>query len=442
MAQQALRLKLAVIGGGSAFTLCVLQGAVCHADRWRGSGVPLHVALFDTTPDRCARWVAYGRVLAGKLGLPLTVEACATRDDALRDADVVMLTAGFRDAETLAHRLPGEYGFHPQSIHDGPPAFAFAAKVWPFCRQLADDIARLAPASLTLVLPNPTDALAEAMELHADIACAGLCVEVEHLRDHLAYYFSLAPDSISLDHGGVNHDGWILRMQINGQDGYPLLHEGILALPQHPDFHPGCFGMVSVYQATGYLRSSAYHNWPLDTPPYQGPRRYEEFAYPGGDRLAAVDTAIAEGIPLDVPTDVHPERSVVKYLGTGRAISRVLLARAGVATEVVSLQVRNNGAVPNFPPDVMVEVPAIVQGARMVPLAVGELPEWLGGTTRLLAVQRRELARYLLNGDRDTLRQALLTLPTIRRIDVLSAFADEVHRIAASANSGGQKGES
>jgi len=435
MSPQAPSLKLAVIGGGSAFTLCALQGVASCAERWRGSGAALQVALFDTAPERCGRWAAYGRLIAAKLGIPLTVEVCEARDEALRDANVVMFSVGFREAEALAHRLLGEYGFHPQSIHDGPPAFAFAAKVWPFCRQLADDIARLAPASLTLVLPNPTDVLAEAMELHADIACAGLCVEVEHLRDHLAYYFSYPPDSIAFDHAGVNHDGWVLRLQVDGQDGYALLHEGILSLPQHPDFHPGCFGMVSVYQATGYLRSSAYHNWPLDTPPYQGPRTYDEFAHPG-DRLAAVDRAIAEGVLLEAPADVHPERQTVKYLGTGRALSRLLLARAGVGPEVVALQVRNSGAVPNLPPDVRVEVPVLAQGARTVPLAVGELPEWLGGTTRLLAVQRRALARYLLSGDRDTLHQALLTLPTIRRIDALAAFADEVHNIAASARRG------
>lgn len=428
-----LRVKLAIVGGGSAFTLCVLQGVACHADRWRDRGLALQVALFDTAAERCARWVAYGRLIANKLGVPLAVEACDTRDEALRDADVVMLSVGFREAEALSHRLLGEYGFHPQSIHDGPPAFAYAAKVWPFCRQLADDIARLAPAALTVVLPNPTDVLSEAMELHADIACAGLCVEVEHLRDHLAYYFGYPPESIAIDHAGVNHDGWVLRLQVEGQDGYALLHEDILSLPEHPDFHPGCYGMVTVYQATGYLRSSAYHNWPLETPPYQGPRKYEEFAYPGGDRMDAVDRAIAEGVLLDTPADVHPERLVVKYLGTGKALSRLLLARGGVVPGVVPLQVRNNGAVPNFPSDVRVEVPVLVQSARTIPLAVGELPEWLGGTTRLLAVQRRELARYLLSTDRDAVHQALLTLPTIRRLDVLAKFAEEVHRIAVSA---------
>jgi alpha-galactosidase/6-phospho-beta-glucosidase family protein len=36
-----------------------------------------------------------------------------------------------------------------------------------------------------------------------------------------------------------------------------------------------------------------------------------------------------------------------------------------------------------FPDDVCVEVPTMVKGKEIVPQKVGELPEWLGGITRL-----------------------------------------------------------
>jgi len=421
--------KLAVIGGGSGFVLCVLQGIAEYAERWRGAGVNILVSLFDIRPEAAQRWVAYGEVVGRKLGIPMTVECSDSREQALTDADVVMFSVGFREAAELAEQMRQRFGFDLHSIHDGPPAFAFSAKVWPFCAELAEEIARLAPSSLTLVLPNPTDVLAEAMSRYSGIDAAGFCVEVEHLRDHLAFYFGYSTDEIVLHHAGVNHDGWVLQFNIRGEDGYALLHERILALPEHPHFHPGNFGMVSIYRATGYLRSSAYHNWPMQTPRYEGPRTWEEFAVSAEDGKAVLERAVAAGELLNIPADLHPERRVVKYLGTGRAVSRLMLARATGSPEVVPLQVPNAGAVANFPADVRVEVPAVVLKSMVIPMAVGEVPEWLGGTTRLLALQRKLHAEYLISGSKDSLVQALLTLPTVAPVNVLMEYADVVHSL-------------
>jgi alpha-galactosidase/6-phospho-beta-glucosidase family protein len=187
--------------------------------------------------------------------------------------------------------------------------------------------------------------------------------------------------------------------------------------------------MVSIYRATGYLRSSAYHNWPMQTPRYEGPRTWEEFTVSAEDGKAALERAVAAGELLNIPADLHPERRVVKYLGTGRAVSRLMLARATGSPEVVPLQVPNAGAVANFPPDVRVEVPAVVLKSMVIPMAVGEVPEWLGGTTRLLALQRKLHAEYLISGSKDSLVQALLTLPTVAPINVLMEYADVVHSL-------------
>jgi len=426
-------LKMAVIGGGSPFVLCLLHGLLYHAARWRERGIALEIVLYDIRPESARRWVQYGAMLAQVEAMPLQVTVSGTREEALQNADVVMFTAGFPEAARIAHEMRERYGFPFHSIHDGPPGLAFAVKIFPFCLQLARDIARLSPHALLLVLPNPTDVLATALERATGVIAGGMCVEVEHLRDHLAFYFGYRSEDIALEHGGVNHDGWVLRMTVQGREGYGLLRDRLPNLPAHPHFHPGNYGMVLVYRATGYLRSSAYHNWPLEIPPCPAPRRWEDFGLSREEVFRQVEQTLTARTPLRLPEDTHPENLPVKYYGTGKALERLLWARATGETQVVALQVTNNGAISNFPNDVRVEVPVMVSGHQLTPQRIGEIPEWLGGTTRLLSIQRRLSAEYLLNGLLETLRQSLLTIPTFARIDALMEYAERVHELYKEA---------
>jgi alpha-galactosidase/6-phospho-beta-glucosidase family protein len=426
MAEQT---KMAVIGGGSPFVLSLLHGLMEQAERWHAGGREILLSLYDIAPERAERWARYAVVARRVTGLPIVAEVAADRDDSLRDATLILLSAGAPDAYSLGERMREKYAFPRHSIHDGPPGFAAAKRLFPMCRELGEAITRRTPDGLLLLLPNPTDALANAAARATGAHAAGLCVEVEHLREHLAYYFGLSWQSIELDHAGVNHDGWTLRLRIDGQDGYPRLHERILALPEREDFHPGNYGMVQVYRATGALRSSAYHNWPLEIASYAGPQPRAAFGVPREQVLRAADEAMRRGEVMDAQTHLHPERQPVKYLGTGRALERLLWARATDEPQTASLQVRNDGAVANLPPDVQVEVPTVAQGARLRPRVLGALPEHLAGTTRLLAIQRKLEADYLLDGRKETLLRALMTVPTIAPVDTFLAFADELHAL-------------
>jgi alpha-galactosidase/6-phospho-beta-glucosidase family protein len=95
---------------------------------------------------------------------------------------------------------------------------------------------------------------------------------------------------------------------------------------------------------------------------------------------------------------------------------------------LLPLQVLNSGAITNFPDDVFVEVPTRVQGRSVVPSRVGELPDWLGGYTRLLAIQRKLVAEYILCRDVSVLKQALTTLPMFGSVQKLLQLVETMHR--------------
>ena len=430
-----MRAKLAVIGGGSPFVLVALHGLVERADRWRQWDGEILVDLYDIAPERTERWVRYGGAIAGVTGLRLEVRGCDERQAAVRDADVVLFSVGLPQAQAAAEQARERFGFDAHSIHDGPPAFVSAAHLFPLCRAVADEVNECAAEALLLILPNPTDTLAEAVHRATGARAAGFCVEVEQLRDHLAYYLDISPDSIDLRYAGVNHSGWTLRWEVDGEDGHARYGEEILRLPEHPDFHPGNHGMVELYRATGYLRSSPYHNWPLRVRPYDGPRTWDEFGVSREERLRLVDEAISARRLLTWPRAIHPERCPVKFFGTGRAIADLLWARATGEPMVVPMQIRNAGAVQNLAGDLRLELPTRVTRHMCTPTKVGPMPDGLAGPVRMLAEQRLLLAQYLVSGGRELLRDALLAFPLAAPVDVLHQYAEFVHRTWQKAES-------
>ena len=420
--------KMTVIGGGSPFVLVALQGFVQRKERWANWDGELLVDLYDVAPERTGRWVRYGELIARTTGIPLRVRSCAERREAVADAHVVLCSVGLPGLHQAAQEARERFGFHPHCIHDGPPAFLYAAHLYPFNKALAEEMAEAAPDGWLLILPNPTDTLAEAVARATGVPVAGFCVEVEQTRDYLAYYLGVPVDSVVLHHAGVNHGGWILRLDVGGEDGYARYHDELLRLSERADFHPGNFDMVELYRATGYLRSSAFHNWPYEIRcPYRGPNVWERFGLHRPERDALLEEALDQGRLLELRPDVHPDRWPINFGGTGRALADLLWSRVTGERTVLPLQVPNDGAVTNWPDDLRLEVPTAVGRDAWDTVPVGEMPAWLGEQTRMLAHQRLLAAEYLVTGDRETLRQALLAFPLAAPLDVLRDYATVVH---------------
>lgn len=423
-----MSIKIAFLGGGSIFTLTFLQGLAYEAQQARGYPGEIFLSLYDIHPERAELWSRYAGVLNQTGLVRVTAEVLTELDPALDSAEVVFLSIGFKEAEQLAEEMREKFHFPRQSIHDGPPAYAYAKKIFPFLRDLGRRLKDRSPQALLVVLPNPTDVLSSAVQRATGVTACGLCVEVEHLRDHLAYYLGCRPEEVELEHAGVNHDGWVTGLWIQGVEGFSLLKGQIPQWPQRPDFHPGNWGMVVIFGATGRLRSSAYHNWPLEVGPYSGPQRWEDFGVPREKVYQAVEEAIRENRILDFGLSQHPENRYVKYLGTGRALVRLLKGRSTGRAERVVLQVENRSTVTNIPTDCRVEVTVKVQSLMLNPLPFGPLPEPPAGITRLLALQRRWHSDYLVTGDFDSLKTSLMTFP-VGPISRLIEYAQVVHSL-------------
>lgn len=418
--------RLAIVGGGSQFVPSIFNGLVAAMGQ-APRPFAAEVALFDVRQAAAERMARYGALVARMADLPLTTIACGTRAEALTAADLVLLCVSLPEERRRGEALAQTVGINPHE--DDLGGIALALSIAPFCLALGIEMQRLCPQALFLDLVNPTDILATIVQGHSGVRSVGLCVEVEGLRGLLAYHLGLAPDELELDHVGINHDGWVLRMRVGDRDAYPLWQRVQPGLEDDPAYHPQGMGGLAVCRLTGYLRASTYHNLPY------------RFADPAGmwERVAqdwpevralhdrAVDEALATDTPIVDPWPAHPARSPLSYPGTGRQIGRLLRAVGTGLPYVSALQVQNRGAIAGWPDDVTVEVPVLVEGCDVRPLAMGMAPEWLCGGTRLVAIQRRLVSEYALRREPALLRQALAATPWAAETRALEAYARELH---------------
>ncbi len=417
--------KVAYIGGGSIFLPSIING-IADIMRKKGS-FELCLSLYDINRDRAELMRQYADIISSEFP-DFKAITVTTREEALEGADLVFVSVALYDRlREINQLLANANAILPEP---GPGDLAEAVAVAPFYIDLAEDIKKYCPSATHISLVNPTDVIALFMNI-LGIQAVGMCVEVEGLRGAIAYYFRVPEESVEMIYAGVNHNGWTLKLTINGKDGYQLLREKISEIEKDIDFHPGNYGVLRVFELTGYLMSSAYH-----TPPFHFEPKTSLDWSRWGDKRGNYEKALKEALQNERlivdPPMIHPERSLVNYPATGRAIGKLIRAMATDEKELVALQVINNGAVSNLPDNTCVEVPTLVCGNKFIPQNIGELPDWFGGITRLLAIQRRLMAEYLANPSLDLIKHSLSVLPILASVEKHLRFAETLHKIYLS----------
>ena len=319
----------------------------------------------------------------------------------------------------------------------GPAVAVEAAALWPFLRGLAGQMKKHCPAAVFSTLVNPTDVLAAAFQKAFGIPSIGICVEVGGLLGWLAYYLGVDDRKIRLDHVGVNHVGWVSRWKVAQRGGPAVLAEKIDARVARDDWYPHCIEFVHVFKATGYIRSSPYHHWPIQAVWDEEKKRRSELwataCLPPGkktheyrqDMLAA---ALAAGRMIEEPdpVKVHPEATPYTYPNTRHTFGALALGLAGGSAGPVPLQVRNGPANRYLPAEAWIEAPTMIQKGKVRPRSVQPPPDWLFHQTATLALQRVQLANWLAGKDPAGLLNGLLAMPDVAPLHKLLTLAEQL----------------
>ena len=407
-------LKVAVVGGGSTYTPELVEGFA------RRAGVlPIdELVLFDPDEERLAIVGGLADRILRREGWPGRLTLTGDRSAALDGAafTLVQLRIGGQAARLVDETLPHRFGVLGQET-TGPGGFAKALRTVPVVLEIAEEAARRgAPGSWLLDFTNPVGIVTQAL-LDAGHRAMGLCNVAIGFQRAFARRFEVTPDRVLLDHVGLNHLTWIRAVRVDGVDRLPELlaaGDGLVTADDHFDLAlVRTLGAIPSY----YLR---YYYAPGDVL-----REQSEGASRAED-VIAIERGLLD-LYRDPALDHKPEllerRGGAWYSEAAAALIESLHTGDG-AIHVVNA--RNDGAIPNLPPDDVVEVSARItrDGPELLPTA--PLPGEMLGLVQHAKAYERLAIEAAVSGDEAVALRALLANPLVPGSEAAAGLLDAI----------------
>jgi alpha-galactosidase len=258
----------------------------------------------------------------------------------------------------------------------------------------------------------------------------GLCHSVYWTVNTLAGYLDVPFAEVVAESVGVNHLAWITRLEHRGTDLYPALGAFIEAgrAPDDDLVRADLFRRFGLYPTESSEHHAEYNPWFIPKGDL-----VERMHVPIGEYLDRVAHNLDEYAETKRRLDAGEPFEIERSGEYAAVIVHSMLT--GEPARIVA-NVPNDGGrlVPNLAGDACVEVPALVDGLGVHPVAVAPLPPHCASYTRP-AVDTQELTvRAALDEDRDLVYHAVLTDPQVQaRLTLDEAWRMTDELIAAEA---------
>lgn len=431
--------RITFLGAGSAvFTRQLLVDILRYDD------LPeLEIALQDIDPDRLEIARGTAEHVAQRFGKPLKVTASLDRREMLEGATavVIMVQVGGVEGTRKDLEIPARYGLR-QTIGDttGVGGVFRGLRTFPVISEIARDVRAVCPDAWVLNYTNPMTLNVWWWSVVApEVKVVGLCHSVYWTANDLSELVGVPFDEVTYSAAGVNHQAWLTEWSRDGESLYPLLDAKLAADPELLRRV-----RVEMYRRIGYYptetseHSSEYLPWFLRSDEQVEKYRLEPLVYLdiSHKNLAEVEQVrrqLAAGEPLDLPDEGAAEYApqIIHSLLTG-------------TERRIHVNVPNAGYIGNLPQGAVVEVPAVVDGDGVRPVAVGSIPTAGAALNRTMLSVAELTMQAAVDGDPRAVRQAVLvdgnasaTL-TPEQIWALCDELTEAHRAHLPRSLGGE----
>ncbi|MBL8145459.1 MAG: glycoside hydrolase, partial [Anaerolineae bacterium] len=167
-----MALKIAIIGGGSAYAPGLIRAFLNQPDVFGGA----ELALMDIAAHELGIIHRLGQRMAQAAGVDIRITATTDQREAVTGADYILTTfrqGGF-EARHQDEAVPLEFGVIGQETI-GPGGFFFAMRTLPVIQRLVEDIKAVAPNAVIVNYTNPTQIVAEAVTHFGGVPCISIC---------------------------------------------------------------------------------------------------------------------------------------------------------------------------------------------------------------------------------------------------------------------------
>ena len=415
--------RIAFIGAGSVTFTKNLLTDIFKFPELHGATVSLH----DIDPERLETAGMMARWTSEQLGAGAKVEEHHDRRKALESANFVinMVQIGMHEASLLDFEIPKKYGLK-QTIADtlGIGGIFRGLRTIPFMLDLGEDMRELCPEAVLLNYTNPMSMLVWAFyKAFPDMKVVGLCHSVPYTAHEISSYIGVPYEKLLFECSGINHIAWMTRLEVDGEDAYPLLFRAM----ENPDIYVRDRVRFELMRHLGYfVTESSEHN--AEYTPY-----------------FIKDEALIE--KLGIPIDEYIRRSednLKEYEWTRRKLlagetfplersveygSLIIHSMTTGEPRLIYGNVRNDHLIDNLPEGSCVEVTLAVDGATLRPCHVGTLPPQLAGMCLPHIAVQELTVRAALEGNRDHVYHAAMLdrhAPSVLSLDEIHSLVDDL----------------
>jgi 6-phospho-beta-glucosidase len=417
-------MKITVIGGGSTYTPELVNGFLTRVDR-----LPLtELWLMDIDKERLDIVGGFAQRMVKAKGEPFKVVLSLDQREAVSGASYVItqLRVGMMPARRGDEYLGRRHGLIGQET-TGVGGMAKALRTIPVVLNIAKDVREVAPGALLANFTNPAGLVTEALNRHAaDVPAVGVCnvgittkmeilEELEKFTDQ-----KIADERAVLKTLGLNHLTWHYGFTVDDEEMWPQVFPAFVEMTrqeEEPEWDIRTLeslGMMPNY----YLQYFYYTDKKLKAQEKWPPSRAEEVMEIEKDLLREyADPALTEP-----PADLMKRGGA--YYST--LATQLIDSHYNDLGQIHTVNVRNNGAVVDWPADWVLEMPARVDKAGIHPLPADPLPATCFGLIAAVKVYEILTVQAAVNGDRNAAYQALLAHPLGPSADKVQELLDDM----------------
>ena len=433
--------KIALIGGGGVRTPLVvfgIQEAIKALDADE-------LVLFDLDAERAHVMAELGRTLVANEGGGLRIRQALTIEDAVADASFVLnsIRVGGLRARVQDERVSMTHGYPGQET-TGPGGVAMALRTVGVAVEQAKLVERLSPKAWIVNFTNPAGLITQAIRQNSNAKIVGICDTPSELLHRINLALGAGPDDVHCDYVGLNHLGWIRRIQRCGRDVTDQLlgDDAFLRQLYHvPLFEPSLIRALRLIP-TEYLYFYYSRRRALDNQRRQQSTRGAEIEQLGGDLFSRLARLLAAGngtaairayvdylnarsgtyMKLEGEGDTTP--NAPEYLDPFRAATgyhrialEVMKALCGSKPRRIVVNTQNGGSIAEIDAGDIVEVPCLVGRDSITAEPCGNLPEAVRGLVLAVKAYERTVIEAALTGSELLARKAMLLYPAIGEWD-------------------------
>lgn len=427
------KFSILIAGGGSTFTPGIILMLLDNLEKF-----PIRqIKMYDNDAKRQAKIGDACAILLKERAPEIEFSYSTKPEEAFTDIDFVMahIRVGKYPMRELDEKIPLKHGVVGQETC-GPGGVAYGMRSIGGVIDLINHMEKYSPNAWMLNYSNPAAIVAEATRrLKPNSKVLNICDMPIGIEVRMAEILGLnSRKDMDIMYYGLNHFGWWKSIKDKaGNDLMPALKEHVAKYgyvekkgdSQHTDASwcdtfakaKDVFAVDPTTLPNTYLKYYLFPDYVVEHSNKEYTRANEvmdgreKFVFGECDKIVKNKTSNN--------TELHIDEHASYIVDLARAI-------AFNTKEKMLLIVENNGAIVNFDPTAMVEIPCIVGNAGPEPLVVGAIPQFQKGLMEQQVSVEKLTVEAWIEGSYQKLWQALTMSKTVPSASVAKAILDDL----------------